>query len=218
MRGGCGGRGLGGKGKDQAVQVGGVRFQIAGDRDRRGLADGALGFDEVAAGCGAAAADEGLPQAVRRNAGRIDPESGAGVHQYPEGLGAVHAGVVAPAGGEQKPVGLSRADRRQVVQHGTPHCLGKGHPAAFDSPYVFPPPPPFEVLACYGDFTDDIGTVPDLADSQRKQLLDPVPRSAAQDQEQPVTRAVGGGEVLGESEVFGFGEGAGTHAHKMALP
>ena len=80
------------------------------------------------------------------------------------------------------------------------------------------PPPPFEVLACYGDFTDDIGTVPDLADSQRKQLLDPVPRSAAQDQEQPVTRAVGGGEVLGESEVFGFGEGAGTHAHKMALP
>jgi hypothetical protein len=29
---------------------------------------------------------------------------------------------------------------------------------------------------------------------------------------------VGGGEVLGESEVFGFGEGAGTHAHKMALP
>ena len=64
---------------------------------------------------------------------------------------------------------------------------------------------------------DDIGTVPDLADSQRKQLLDPVSCGAAKDQQQAVAGAVGVGEVLGEQEVLGFGEGARAHAHKMAL-
>jgi hypothetical protein len=55
---------------------------------------------------------------------------------------------------------------------------------------------------------DDIGTVPDLADGQAEQLLDAVARGAAKDQQQPVTGAVGGGEMLAQEEVLGFGEGA----------
>ena len=211
----CGGRGLGGKREDQAVEIGRVGFQVAGGRDWRGMADGALGLYEVATGGLIHPADEGFSQGMRRHAGRIYPAGRAGVDQNPERLGAVHAGAVAPARGEQEPRGLSGANGGQVIPHGTPYCLGKGHPASFDRPLVRSPAP-FEVTAGNGDLMDDISAVPDLADRQRKELLDPVARGAAKDQEQ--AGAVGGCEVLGEREVFGFGEGTCAHAHKMAPP
>jgi hypothetical protein len=44
----------------------------------------------------------------------------------------------------------------------------------------------------------------------------PVAGGAAQDQEQSVAGAVGGGEILAEGEAFEFGEWAGAHVHKMA--